>query len=302
LLGERTLASVTFAEFEPMLLQSLRARHAATTYAAELGRAKRVREHFGSTPLKEIGPADIESFLSGLRNQHGLSIAAANRYASLLSVGFKLAVQKGFAASNPLKDIDRAREPQRAVPFLSSDDIAAFVAASTDRRFGYLIRVLADTGLRRSEALALDWSDVDLVRRCVLVRESKNRRPRQVELTDAAYDALQCLKSQSAGAPAAPVWPEWQQRGAQAVSSRFKTIARRSGRPSLRLHDLRHAFCSRLAQAGVPLPTIAVLAGHTTWLTTQRYSSHMPDGATRAAITAMQRKEKDTETKSTRTG
>jgi hypothetical protein len=123
------------------------------------------------------------------------------------------------------------------------------------------------------------------------VRESKNRHPRQVELTDAALEAFRRLKSASARDSETLVWPEWQERGAQAVSSRFKTIARRSGRPSLRLHDLRHAFCSRLAQAGVPLPTIATLAGHTTWLTTQRYASHLPEGATRAAIASMQRKE-----------
>jgi integrase len=296
LLGERTLASVTFAEFEPMLLQSLRARHARTTYCAEVGRVKRVREHFGGTPLKDIGPADIESFLAGLRNEHGFSIAAANRYASLLSVAFKLAVHKGFAAMNPVKEVARAKEPQRPVPFLSSEDVASLLAATRDERFAVLLRILADTGLRRSEALALEWTDIDFARRCVLVRESKNRRPRQVELTDAALHALRSLAAQrtvTSSAERSFVWPEWQRRGPQGVSSRFKTVARRAGHPTLRLHDLRHGFCSRLAQAGVPLPTIAALAGHTSWLTTQRYASHLPEGATRDAIAALQRKEQE---------
>ena len=297
LLGERTLASVTFAEFEPLLLQSLRARHASTTFAAEIGRAKRVREHLGSASLKDIGPADIEAFLAALRNDAGFSIAAVNRYASFLSVAFRLAVHKGFAAANPVKEVPRAKESQRPVPFLSAEEVAGLIAATRDQRFAVFLRVLADTGLRRSEALALEWSDIDFARRCVLVRESKNRRPRQVELTDAASDALRSLVPQRTVAASADrifVWPEWQQRGPQAVSSRFKTAARRAGRPTLRLHDLRHGFCSRLAQAGVPLPTIAALAGHTTWLTTQRYASHLPEGATRDAIAAMQRKERQT--------
>ena len=64
----------------------------------------------------------------------------------------------------------------------------------------------------------------------------------------------------------------------------FKTVAKRAGMPDLRLHDLRHAFCSRLAQAGVPLATIAKLAGHESLTTTERYARHIPEGATRAAI------------------
>lgn len=47
---------------------------------------------------------------------------------------------------------------------------------------------------------------------------------------------------------------------------------------------MRHAFCSRLAQAGVPIPTIRVLAGHKSISTTMRYAGHVPGGATFDAI------------------
>ncbi len=84
------------------------------------------------------------------------------------------------------------------------------------------------------------------------------------------------------------VWFEWQDKRPQAVSSRFKAAARRAGFGDLRLHDLRHGFCSRLAQARTPLPTIGELAGHESVQTTARYASHLPDGAKESAIRAMQ--------------
>ena len=69
-----------------------------------------------------------------------------------------------------------------------------------------------------------------------------------------------------------------------AIEARFRRLRMRAGFPTMRLHDLRHSFCSRLAQAGVPLPTIAALAGHESVATTMRYASHIPDGAMHAAI------------------
>ena len=67
---------------------------------------------------------------------------------------------------------------------------------------------------------------------------------------------------------------------------------------ALRLHNLRHGYCSRLAQAGIALPTIMALAGHTSWQTTQRYATHLPEGATRAAIDKLERHERRHSSKS----
>jgi integrase len=294
ILGDRNIESLTFTQYQPILEQALRARHAPSTFTSESGRLKRVVEWFGPAPIKDIGPGEIQDFLTQLRSDHEFTTAATNRYAALLSVAFKLAVQKGYARKNPVKDIVRSREAQRAVPFVSADDVAKLVAEARDPRFGALLRVLGDTGLRRSEALALEWRDVDLRRGCALVRESKSKRPRQVELTAAALAAFRWLGERREATPIKGpdlVWPEWTERLPSVVSARFTVIAKRAGLEGLRLHDLRHGFCSRLAQAGVPLPTIAALAGHTSFLTTQRYASHLPTGATRGAIQALERNE-----------
>ncbi len=294
LLGEKQIASMTFQEFGPILLQSLKARHAPTTIACETGRIRHVSDWFGTRALKDITVADVLDFLENLRNARQFGPCGVNRYASFLSVAFKLAVQRGYARTNPVKEIPRTREPVRPVAFVSGADVTKLVAAAKDPRFGAMLRVLADTGLRRSEALALEWRDVDLKRGCLVVRKSKSRRPRQVELTAEVHAAFTKLFKERAPTPIKGpelVWPEWASKRATSVSSRFTRLANRLGMTGMRLHDLRHGFCSRLAQAGVPLPTIAALAGHTSYVTTQRYASHLPGGATRRAIDAMQENE-----------
>jgi site-specific recombinase XerD len=296
LLGDRPISAVSLAEFEPLLLAHFNAHHTPSTVQGETGRLRRLVTWFGKTAMKDISAGDAQDFLTMLRNDEGRSAATVNRYASLLSVAFKLAIQKGYARSNPLMEVTRPREAQKAVPYVSGTDIETLVAQARDARFGSMIRVLGDTGLRRSEVLRLEWKDIDLNRGVLIVRESKNKRPRQVELSQRASDTFRWLREQRVTPLKGPdlVWPEWQSKKPQAVSSRFRTVARRAGFDGLRLHDLRHAFCSRLAQAGVPLPTIAAMAGHSTWVTTQRYASHIPEGATRAAIASMETNERPT--------
>jgi integrase len=52
--------------------------------------------------------------------------------------------------------------------------------------------------------------------------------------------------------------------------------------PSVRIHDLRHTYASILASAGLSLPIIGRLLGHTQAATTQRYA-HLMDDPLRAA-------------------
>lgn len=295
LLGEKVIASVTFREFQPKLLLHFEARHAPSTLAAERGRLDRIVKWFGSTPMKDIDEAAVLDFLTSLRMEDKLSQTTTNRYSSLLSVAFRYAITKGYARHNPIRDVPRPREQKRPVPYVSGDDVARLVAESRDARFGAMIRVLADTGLRRGEALDLEWRDVHVARGVIVVRRSKNRGTREVPLTEAASAALRQLEAERPPLPMSGpdlVWPEWSDKRPQAVSSRFKTVAKRAGMESMRLHDLRHAFCSRLAQASVPLSTIAELAGHEAVTTTQRYASHLPHGAGQDAIRALQRSER----------
>jgi len=62
-----------------------------------------------------------------------------------------------------------------------------------------------------------------------------------------------------------------------------------AGIENLRIHDLRHTFGTRAADAGVPLPAIRDVMGHKSTKTTERYT-HATDAGKRRAVEAAERK------------
>lgn len=287
--GVREVARVTWTEFWPTLASWLRANHAPTTYTVELGREKVVREFLGAKVLCDVTRGDIAALLSSLRNEArgrckaGMGKAAANRYRAFLSVAFKRAVEAGFARANPTEGIVAFREQQRPVPYLSPDDIDRILARAPVALRAFLT-LSADAGCRRSELLALAWSDVELREAAIVVRRSKNSSARRIPLTPRALAVLVALRAEKAPAPltgSAIVFP-----GVcpTTVSKGWAAAAKAAGFPGLRLHDARHGFGSGLARAGVAPGVIGTLLGDTTPSVVFRYSRHAPRDANVEAI------------------
>lgn len=293
LFGEKAVAAVSFDDAKQHILAYVEARHGAETVRGERGRFDRIVRHFGTRLVRDVTTGDVQDFLTTLRTE-GLSVATVNRYASALSVAFRAAVEKGYAITNPTKGLPkRGREDKRAVPFLTTGDVDRIVAEARDPAFAAYLRVLADTGLRLSEAVRLEWRDVDLRRKVLVVRTSKVHEPRDIPLTKRARAAFESMRSACGPDPmpgSDPIWPAYRAVTKSALSRRFARAAARAGFEGLGgLHALRHVFCSQNAQAGTPLPTIAALAGHKSIATTMRYAAHLPKGATRDAIRRLER-------------
>jgi integrase/recombinase XerD len=180
----------------------------------------------------------------------------------------RLRIARGFAAylqtidptaEIPPQDVFPVRR-QRATPYLFSEqDICRLLAQARRLRnpmraasYEALFGLLAVSGMRIGEALALQRSDVDLDAGVITIRKAKGDRARLVPLHSTATEALRCYASErdrlcprprsrafflsSAGTPVLAV-------GLRAV---FKEITTRTGirtedvRP--RIHDLRHRF------------------------------------------------------------
>jgi integrase len=246
-----------------------------------------------------LTPSDIEDFRTWMRNTRvhkgkKARPSTVNRYLALLSNAYKEAMERGYAHENPVRSVRRAREEMKEVPYLSAADIDRIIAVA-DPRLRPLIAVAADTGLRRGELLALEWRDVQFRRGVLVVRRSKSKRPREVPLTARATQViteLHAAKTEPAKdqpdfvfSQISMLTPSW---AATFVASKFRKAAKAAGFPTVTFHGLRHAFCSRLAQAGVPLPTVKALAGHGSLALTSRYASHVPENAEAAAVKALE--------------
>jgi len=151
------------------------------------------------------------------------------------------------------------KQPKYVEPKL----VEKLLTLSKDSPLDHLvIRLMTDAGLRRGEVVNLKVSHVG---EKALRFAGKRGRERTVPLTSELKRALQPFCT---GKSPADYIIGLKDKAIYMVVKRYGKMA---GDPSLKPHDLRHYFCERLQEAGVPLRVIQELAGHESVETTQVY-------------------------------
>lgn len=150
------------------------------------------------------------------------------------------------------------------------------------RRHGATWRLIANTGLRRTEAMQLTVPRVDLDAGHLDVvstteARTKSGKWRRIPLSDAAVEAIEVLMVQN-GSTGYLV----PQITLPSLSRAFLKDCAALGLAGS-LHSLRHSYGAHLVMAGVPLRTLQVLMGHASYKTTERYAhigaDHLRDQA-----------------------
>ncbi len=139
-----------------------------------------------------------------------------------------------------------------------------------------ILGYIANTGLRIGSALATEASWIDFERRQVRYPASamKGRHAHVVELNIAA---AAFLKTALLTSPEKPFdFSYW------FVLDRWVVLRKQLGRPTLRIHDLRHSFVSNQLAAGTPVHVVKDMAAHRSLAVTALYA-HSSDEARRAA-------------------
>lgn len=222
----------------------------------------------------------------------------ANRTVAVLSKMFALAIKWKWRTDNPAKGIERNDEQKRH-RYLSPAELAKLteaLAALEDQQAADIFRLLLLTGARRGEVQAAKWEQFDLTAGVWTKPGSttKQKTLHRVPLSAPARLLLSELRGKAKD-DAVYVFPgrgvehrieiknEWREVCIAAGIVTAETIPDGKGgekivlTPSARIHDLRHTFASVLASAGLSLPIIGALLGHSQPATTARYSHLMDD-------------------------
>ncbi len=142
--------------------------------------------------------------------------------------------------------------------------------------------VLYGSGLRRSEAVALDAGDYNAENGALTVKRGKGRKARITYLPTGAREAMSVwleLRQQVLAEDAGPLFLPVLKSGRivvrrltdQAVLTILVKRAKQAGVKHLSPHDLRRTFISDLLDAGADISTVQKLAGHANVTTTARY-------------------------------
>jgi len=213
----------------------------------------------------------------------------ANRTLALLSRMFAIASLPGknqWRSDNPCKGVTRNPEENRE-RYLKSDEIARLMKVLIeypDRESANAIMLALLTGARQGELLSAEWSQFDLVEGVWTKPSShtKQKRTHRVPLSPEAIELLTAMRDKAPKGEAHVFPGRISDAGNVNIRWHWVNVRRDANIPDVRFHDLRHSFASMLASAGLSLPIIGRLLGHTQHATTARYA-HLGDGSLRAA-------------------
>jgi integrase len=261
-----------------------------------------------TTPVASITRSHVRAFVLE-RARAGYAAPSIRVMAKVLSALLMDAAEEGVIAANPAVRLARilprvpATPRDRAIP---ADELAALlrVARQQRPRIGAFLVVLARTGLRLGEGLALQWPDVDLVGHVLHVRHTldwrgtltlpKGNRTRVVDLS---RDAIAVLEELHVDRHPGDVFVFTSSRGRPWSRSHLRRKMRRlcslAGIAPYGFHALRHAFATALADRGVDAWRIRELCGHHSVAITEQYVA--PLGRHRGVVELLDELEVPTE-------
>jgi integrase len=187
---------------------------------------------------------------------------------------------------NPARDIETGRgDPKERV--LKPDELVSLGKILREQlairpAVVAAVRLIAITGLRRQEACALRWAEIDFSASCLRLEVSKTGRSTR-PISGSALDLLRSLRPVTKGNDQKWVFPTRDGEGSADLKKAIAGLFDGAGLSDARSHDLRRTFASIAADEGYGDATIGELLGHARRGVTARHYIRRPDPALIAA-------------------
>lgn len=242
------------------------------TWRSDEKRFARTMSQWMLWPLSQLTRKEVQEHHVAMGEADG--IFAANKMLELLGTLYKFAEEhRHWSGKNPVRGIKRFHETERD-RFLSQDELARFFAAvetlRPDARDIFLLCLF--TGARRSNVMAMRWSELDLKHGTWRVPpiNSKNKEAMILPLSKSAKDIVE-RRAQSRRSEF--VFPSWGSTGHYCCpKNAWETLKKRAKLENVRIHDLRRTLGSYEAMTGASLPIIAKSLGHENTSATDIYA------------------------------
>ncbi len=256
---------------------------------------RHIEPRFGRFPVASITPAEVAQWVGALVST-GLSPSTASRYLATLRSLLAFAVADGRVSSNAAAGV---RAPttgriRREGQFLTRDELEGLASACSGV-YADVVKVLGLAGLRWGEVAGLQVADrVSVpgaglrVQRSVLasndggelfVDSLKGRRARTVPLVADLVPIVESWATAKSGSD----WLFSAPRGGPMSESNWKrsvgwkAATALIGRPTLRVHDLRHTCASLWLGAGADPKVVQRILGHASAAMTMDLYGHLID-------------------------
>lgn len=250
----------------------------ASEYIKDIkGFARWMKAHKKDARWSTLTRADIDAYIT-YRAEDGIQPATTNRELSSISALYRYFIREGLMTANPCRFQSRRKQAQRLPNTIPADDLKQ----AYDNAVGLVkvwIGLLATTGIRISELLALRWEDVDF--KCSSLDIMGKGRKERIVYTTPEY--LELMRQAYERCPQTGRIFRYEQREARYMI--FQALRPYSRAKQLSPHAIRHTFATNLATRGINVTTIASILGHNQISTTQRYIDMTQADARNASVT-----------------
>ena len=279
-------------------------RHTVAAYRRDLNRYVGYLAQLGVTDPSHVTSAMIGNYAGRLREgiagpdgdgwvEAPLANASVARAVIAVRSLHRFAVAEGLTGDDPARTVRPPKPPRRLPKALSLEQVQAMLAIpATDTEVGVrdaaLLELLYGTGIRISEAVALDVDDVERLARTpadepapglrVLGKGGKERIVPVGSYARGALDAYlvrgrAALAARGRGTPALFVNARGGRLSRQSAWAVLQSVADKAGiAADVSPHTLRHSYATHLLDGGADIRVVQELLGHASVTTTQIYT------------------------------
>jgi len=270
-----------------------------STYQVHLN--NHIKPYFAGKTVNSIRPIDVKRFLDTMYDK-GLSSGTVKKAYNIINVFFNDQVKLKMLRDNPCDGIEKPKEENEEIEVFDEKELKQFLEfADTHTRYAFAFRLAAHTGLRRGELLALQWKNIDLDRKVIIVKHklvrakmgtpeylqdgTKTNKGRIVSFSEQMR--LDIIK-----------WKETQQfeKESNIYEDNDLVIATQNGKfvsvdnfsgtfrktlkaskieKELSFHALRHTHATLMLKAGVQMKIVSDRLGHSSIKTTMDKYAHL---------------------------
>lgn len=277
-------------------------RHTVAAYRRDLHRYADYLAEIGVTDPSAVTSAMIANYPARLREgkpgpdgwvEAPLANASVARAVIAVRSLHRFAAGEGLTAEDPARTVRPPKPPRRLPKALSLEQVQAMLAVpDTDSEIGIrdaaLLELLYGTGMRISEAVALDLDDVDRLARAPAGEPApglrvlgKGGKERMVPVGSYARRALDTylvrarpvLVARARGTPALFINARGGRLSRQSAWAVLRSVAEKAGiTADVSPHTLRHSYATHLLDGGADIRVVQELLGHASVTTTQIYT------------------------------
>ena len=235
------------------------------------------------TSLDKVEEKDLEKYIKEL-NDNGFKSATVSRNIASLKAFFHYLNNEGVLSNDPTKSLKSPKIEKKIPEILTTDEVFALLEQPSgdspkEIRDKAMLELLYATGIRVSELINLETSDVNLKTSSILCRDGSKSRtiPYGKKAKDALTRYLEGAREAIVDNKESTILfanCSGQKMSRQGFWKLIKHYAKKAGIESdITPHTLRHSFAAYLVENGADLRSVQEMLGHSDISTTQIYAN-----------------------------